>query len=170
MEEVIKGQIYNEEVDYFEVDLDSMFTKNTGEQSFTRLKRIIDHLLNKVSLNLEETKYYLLKNGIKEYDTEVLVTIFEKEMPNIVLLKNRNYLRNYQRLDNVDWSVRSRVCSKQDDLIKEQKYALVEFTIKKDSTGENQRQPLKVSKELTNKIVDDLSQVDLYLKALVGAK
>ena len=116
-----------------------MFTKNTGEQSFTRLKRIIDHLLNKVSLNLEETKYYLLKNGIKEYDTEVLVTIFEKEMPNIVLLKNRNYLRNYQRLDNVDWSVRSRVCSKQDDLIKEQKYALVEFTIKKDSTGENQR-------------------------------
>ena len=58
MEKVILSLLYNQEIDYFEIDLDSIFNSKTSQESYKRLKKIVDHIVNRASLNMEEMKYY----------------------------------------------------------------------------------------------------------------
>lgn len=166
MEKVVVSLQYNQEIDYFEIDLDSIFNSKTSEESYQRLKKIVNHIVNRASLNLEEMKYYCLVNGLKEHTADILITIIEKEMPNIVELKSRALIKESYHLESFNWAIRNKVCSKQREIIKEPNYGVMSFNLLKDSNKNVNEINLNCSKEVVDKMVQEVEKIDEYLKML----
>jgi hypothetical protein len=167
MESVVQSLIYGQEIDYFEIDLDAIFNNKTSIESYFRLKKIVNYLINKSSLNTEEMKYYCLVNGVKDSEAENLLAVLEKETPNIIEVKNRNFLGNFDRLQNFEFSIRHQVCSKNREVIQEPKYSVLSFALQKDSQKNSQCEiNLNCSKTVADRIYGELEKIDQYLKVL----
>ena len=111
-------------------------------------------------------KYYCLVNGLKEHTADILITIIEKEMPNIVELKSRALIKESYHLESFNWAIRNKVCSKQREIIKEPNYGVMSFNLLKDSNKNVNEINLNCSKEVVDKMVQEVEKIDEYLKML----
>ena len=94
------------------------------------------------------------------------MSIIEKEMPNIVELKSRSIIKDQYHLENFNWAIRNKVCSKQREVINEAKYGVVSFNLLKDSTKSVNEINLNCSKQVVDKMVSEIEKIDEYLKLL----